>query len=61
MTSFMDVTNIWKNLKEMDLRPLRLEAQKVFALRWLADKEAACTRWQNKCDNPTRQTSMWWS
>lgn len=28
MTSFMDVTNIWKNLKEMDLRPLRLEAQK---------------------------------
>ncbi len=28
MTSFRDLTNIWNNIKEMDLRPLRLEAQR---------------------------------
>lgn len=28
MTSFRDLTNIWKNIKEMDLKPFRVEAQR---------------------------------
>jgi uncharacterized protein (DUF697 family) len=28
MTSFRDFTNVWNNVKEMDLRPIRLEAQR---------------------------------
>jgi uncharacterized protein (DUF697 family) len=28
MTSFRDLSNVWNNIKEMDLRPIRLEAQR---------------------------------